>query len=154
MPVSDQTIGQIESHLRSFETACAEHDMPRLAALLHRDVHGFLPHPGGAFSSREDLLKLFGSYFLKLFNPSFCIYDERIDADGVVAWVSAPCRFTHPISDRDPGKDSKGDPGIPRYRPCLDHHPAAYSISGAYADNRCRRGTPDSVNRVQPGHFA
>lgn len=96
MPVSDQTIGQIESHLRSFETACAEHDMPRLAALLHRDVHGFLPYPGGAFSSRADLLKLFGSYFLKLFNPSFCIYDERIDADGVVAWVSAPCRFTHP----------------------------------------------------------
>ena len=96
MPVSDQTLGQIVSHLRSFETACAEHDMPRLAALLHRDVHGFLPHPGGAFSSREDLLKLFGNYFLKFFNPSFCIYDERIDADGVVAWVSAPCRFTLP----------------------------------------------------------
>ncbi len=96
MPVSLQTIGQIETHLRSFETACAEQDVPRLAALLHRDVHGFLPYPGDAFSSREELLGIFSSNFLKGLNPALCIFHERIDADGVVAWVSAQCRLTLP----------------------------------------------------------
>jgi ketosteroid isomerase-like protein len=94
MPVSLQTVEQIEAHIRDFESMYASRDISRMAAFLHPDLTGFGTLAGEEFKKRSEFLDLLGKTFSRSTSGSLTITVSALHADGVIAWASARCRIT------------------------------------------------------------